>query len=268
MTVVDTADIANSTLDTQHPATRGRIAEFVNALSHNRTNEWAEQNYRPTILALVKELGARRVLEIGGGRWPLLSKDEILSANIDYIVNDISENELALAPDHVKKTCFNVAQPSLQGLEHLFGTVDLIFSYNVFEHVADVHQAYRNIRLLLAPGGVCLNYHPVLFSPPFVVNWLLPETLSSKLLRLFFPHRNADEVPKHPALYDHCIVSERERAALQSVGFSGAWQIPFWYHDYFKRIPGIYQLDRALTTLADRNNWTQLASYSYTIVEK
>jgi SAM-dependent methyltransferase len=239
------------------------LSEFVTALTRKRSSDWAWSHYKETIKDLVAMLGARHVMEIGGGRWPLFSKDEILFANIRYVVSDIMEKELALAPAHVEKICFDIAQHAKIQHNEVY---DLMFSQMVFEHVADTYQAYRNIYLLLAPGGVCLNFHPVLYSPPFVINKVLPEWVSSRVLRTFFPNRKPDEVPKHPAKYDHCKISTREQDALRSIGFSKVWQVPFWYHDYFKKFPGLYHLDLAAAKLADRNNWTAFASYCYTLV--
>jgi hypothetical protein len=34
------------------------------------------------------------------------------------------------------------------------------------------------------------------------------------------------------------------------------------------KIPGVYQLDHAAAAMADRNNWTGFASFSYTLVAK
>ena len=187
---------------------------------------------------------------------------------ISYAVNDISESELALAPLYVEKVCFDISKPIGEELQPLLGTVDLMFSYNVFEHVSDATRAYQNIYALLAPGGVCLNFHPVLYSAPFVVNLLLPEDLSSKLLRLFFPNCRPDEVPKHPARYDLCVIRKSICSRLKAIGYRDVWQVPFWYHDYFKKIPGAYHLDHAVAAMADRNDWTGFASYSYTLLAK
>jgi hypothetical protein len=143
-----------------------------------------------------------------------------------------------------------------------------MFSQMVFEHVSDSYQAYRNIYRLLSPGGVCLNFHPVLYSLPFVVNWMLPEQLSARLLHFFFPYRGPDKVPKHPAKYDHCWVSRSEQERLRSIGFRNVSQVPFWYHNYFRNIPGLYQADTTITKFAERKNWTALASFCYTCVMK
>jgi hypothetical protein len=97
---------------------------------------------------------------------------------------------------------------------------------------------------------------------------MLPERLSGRLLHLFFPYRSPNEVPKHPAKYDHCWVSKREQERLRSIGFRNVTQVPFWYHDYFEKIPGLYQADTTLARIAERNNWTAFASFCYTCVMK
>ncbi len=245
-----------------------RLHAFVAELSANRWSDWAWERYKDTLWRLLALVDARRMLEIGGGRWPCFSPEEIAGSGVRYVVNDVSEGELALGPPQFDKACFDIAQPIDDRHQPLMGTIDLMFSKMVFEHVADAMVAYRNIHRLLAPGGVCLNFHPVLYSPPFVVNRLLPESASSRVLRLFFPNRTPDEVPKYPAHYDLCVVSRSVRNRLREVGFRGVWQAPFWRHDYFERLPALHRLDRAGAELAERNDWTRFASYCYTIVAK
>ncbi len=242
------------------------LHSFVDELRKKTSSEWAWEHYKETIGALVSITRARNVLEIGGGRWPLLSTSE--ACDIRYLVNDISESELELAPPYVDKVCFDIAKPLSDNHRPLLGTVNVMFSQMVFEHVTDAMQAYRNIHALLAPGGVCLNFHPVLYAAPFVVNWLLPEKISREVLRLFFPNRRPDEVPKHPAWYDMCVISDSNQRKLASIGFKRVWQVPFWHHDYFKKIPGVYHVDHAVALLAERKEWPKFASYSYTMVSK
>ena len=220
------------------------LLSFIDELKQKRSGDWAWKHYKDTVWKLISLIKARRVLEIGGGRWPLFSTDEITGAGISYVVNDISESELALAPPYFEKACFDIAKLIGEGDEAqaLLGTVDLMFSQMVFEHVSDAMRAYQNIYALLAPGGVCINFHPVLYSIPFVVNWLLPETLSSRLLRFFSPNRRPDEVPKHPARYDLCVIRKSIRNRLSAIGYRGVWQVPFWHHGYFTEIPCVYQL--------------------------
>ena len=166
---------------------------FIDELKQKRSSDWAWKHYKDTIWKLLTLIKARRMLEIGGGRWPLFSTEEISQAGISYVVNDISESELALAPPYFEKVCFDIAKPIGEEHKALLGTVNMMFSQMVFEHVSDAMRAYQNIYALLAPGGVCLNFHPVLYSVPFVVNWVMPEFVSGRLLRLFFPNRRPDE---------------------------------------------------------------------------
>jgi SAM-dependent methyltransferase len=244
------------------------LDQFVDQLKQKRSSDWAWDNYKDTIWELVSLTKAQTMLEIGGGRWPRFSVDEIRQAGISYIVNDISESELALAPPEFDKLCFDIAKPLDEKRQSMPGGVDVMFSQMVFEHVSDASRAYQNIYSLLAPGGVCLNFHPVLYSVPFVVNWLMPEAMSSRLLRLFFPNRRPDEVPKHPAHYDLCVISDSIRSQLKAIGFRRVWQVPFWHHGYFTKIPGVYQLDHAAASMAERNDWAKFASFSYTLVVK
>jgi len=260
--------MSNTLVDVNPAPDAKALAQFLAGVAQHRSSEWAWQHYKSTIQNLIAVLNARTILEIGGGRWPLLDGDEIRSKGIRYVVNDISSSELALAPPYVEKVCFDISQETASDSDHLAGKIDLMFSKMVFEHVSDSHQAYRNIYRLLSPGGVCLNFHPVLYSLPFVVNWMLPEQLSARLLHLFFPYRSPDKVPKHPAKYDHCWVSKGEQEELRSIGFRSVYQVPFWHHDYFQKIPGLYHADATLARVAERNNWTGLASFCYTCVMK
>lgn len=229
---------------------------------------WAETHFKAHVRRLIQTQRAHSVMEIGGGRSPMFDEDEIASMGVRYVINDISERELRLAPEYVGKVCFDIAEPDDRKIPDHGGQYEIVFSRMVFEHVRDTRQAYRNIHRLLMPGGAGLNFHPVLYCPPFVLNMLLPEKLSRSILKFFVPIRTDVGVPKFPAWYDRCRVSARVRKEIRSIGFRDVWQIPFFYHSYFKNVPGLYEADRALSRRAERNNWNLLASYCYTVVFK
>jgi len=207
-------------------------------------------------------------MEIGGGRFPLFNLAEIAPYDVEYIINDVSPSELARAPSEVRKVCFDIASTNILDIDGLTDTIDLIFSKMVFEHVSDSLQDYRNIYKILAQDGICLNFHPVLFSLPFLINYLAPTGPAERLLRKLSPKRNHNEEPKFPARYDCCRVSKCLRNTLQSIGFRQVWQLPFWFHEYFVQFPGLQQCDWMMNKIAERGNWTVLASYCYTIVVK
>lgn len=231
----------------------------------DNASSWAWENYKNFIFDMLDNRGSQAILEIGGGRFPLFSQSELSDYNICYTVNDISIDELERAPEWVNKAHFDIAGKVPE--EHL-SKFDLMFSKMVFEHIKDTTEAYTNIYKLLKKGGICINFHPTLFSPPFVINLLLPEFLSEKLLAFFFRNRNKSEVPKFPAYYDCCFSTESNRLRIESIGFSKVEIIPFYGHEYFKKIPILRELDRAFSVYAKNKDFRPLSSYAFTIVEK
>lgn len=244
------------------------LSEYVGSLSQHRSSEWAWRHYKDVILDLLRIRGARRIMEIGGGRFPLFDQIEIAPFDVEYIVNDISASELACAPSDMATVCFDIADAYAAEIDMVAGTIDLTFSKMVIEHLSDALQAYRNIYKVLRDGGICLNFHPLLFSPPFLVNYLVPTASAERLLRKFSPKRNYNEEPKFPARYDCCRISKILQNKLRSIGYRHVWQLPFWFHEYFAKFPGLRQCDLVVNKLAERGNWTALASYCYTIVVK
>jgi ubiquinone/menaquinone biosynthesis C-methylase UbiE len=244
------------------------LSKYVQVLAEHRSSEWAWRHYKDVLADLLRIRNAKRIMEIGAGRFPLFDRAEVAHLDIEYIANDVDPSELAQAPSEISKACFDISTTNATELGTLSGTIDLTFSKMVFEHLSDTSQAYRNIYRLLSPSGICLNFHPVLFSPPFLINYLAPTGASERLLQRFSPKRNRDEEPKFPAMYDCCWVRESFRNTLRDIGYRYVWQLPFWFHGYFVKFPGLQQCDWLINKIAERANWTTLASYCYTIVVK
>jgi SAM-dependent methyltransferase len=244
------------------------LSDYVDVLAAHRSSEWAWRHYKDVLTDLLRIRDARCMLEIGAGRFPLFDRAEIACLDVDYIANDVDPSELARTPDEVGKACFDISTTNTNEVDALCDTVDLTFSKMVFEHLPDAQQAYRNIYKILSPGGICLNFHPVLFSLPFLINYLIPTATAEQLLKKFSPKRNSNEHPKFPAKYDRCWVSKSMRDNLRSIGFREVWQLPFWFHEYFVKFPGLQQFDLVINKIAERANWTTLASYCYTIAVK
>lgn len=230
----------------------------------SRESQWASDHYKSTLQKLVQNDERKSLLEIGGGRHPLFTPEEIMQLGIRYTVNDISAAELERIPEIYNKACFDISATIPEQHEHH----DLIFSRMVFEHVKDVEQAYQNVYQLLSKGGICINFHPTLYSPPFVLNQLLPERFSRKILAAFFKGRNDDHYPKFPAYYHWCYSTEKVAQKLRGIGFKEVHIAPFYGHSYFQKIPIIRTLDDKLSQWANRKDIRLLSSYAFTIVKK
>jgi SAM-dependent methyltransferase len=210
--------------------------------------------------------GLVRLIEIGGGRDPLLTPREARAAGVAYTTNDISERELSLGPAEFAKARFDVAG-EVDATQH--EAYDLVISRMVMEHVRGAPRAWANIAGLLAPGGVALAFHPTLYAPPFVINWLAPEALTGPVLRVFFDDRNDSKQPKFPARYELCTTNPAKvESALRAAGFREALSVPFWGDRYFRHIPGIRTANDALSALAEARDWRWLTSYAYTTGRK
>lgn len=228
--------------------------------------EWAWQHYEDTVRHLIETFRCRDVLEIGGGRFPLFDRETARSLGIALAINDISQAELDRAPDSLHKVCFDIAGPAVPREEE--GHYDLIVSRMVMEHVQDAQRTYRNMCALLRPGGVVLNFHPVLYAPPFVINHLLPEAVARWLLRAFDASRTDDEVPKFPSRYSYCMISARTEAMIRAAGFADVVLLPFYGHGYFRAIPGLQAIDDRLTRWARAHDDRHFAAFCYALARR
>lgn len=237
----------------------GAIEIINEKLAGRRDSKSAFALYKPLLLGLSE---GKSVLEIGAGRAPLFSKAEISEHNIDYNANDISETELLAMLEPLPYFAFDASKSIPESLE---GKFDLIFSKMVQEHVSGTVEFYKNIARMLKPGGIVLNFHPVLYAFPFIVNRLLPEGLSDPLLYAIRKDRTRDRSPKFPALYDQCVISRAVRERLSSQGFSEIHQLPFYGHGYYRAFPIVRDVHDKFTRYAQKNDLTALATFSYTV---
>jgi SAM-dependent methyltransferase len=241
---------------------------FFERLAPAAHSQWAWDHYKETVEALAREFRLHRLIEIGGGRDPLFSPEEIASACVSFTINDISPEELRHAPPAFDKACFDVAGRG-EDLAEFTGRFDLVFSRMVFEHVHDARQAWTNTHRLLAPGGIAIAFVPTLYAIPYLVNMAIPEAVSRRIVRLLYAHRTDDEDPKFPAYYDWCYGDGRRLAPrLAAIGFREAKVVPFWYHEYFESIPVARQIDNLVNRIAAARDWRWLTSYAFIVARK
>lgn len=232
-----------------------------------RDAESGWRDLRPTILGLIDRMCARRILEIGAGRFPFLTFDETRTRGLELTVNDMLSCELELAPDAFAKRCFDIAGDLPVDAE--IGAFDFIFSRMVFEHVRDARKAWSNIYDLLAPGGVGFAYVPTLWSPPFVFNRLTPEALSAWILQRIDADRTEDRVPKFPAYYDLCRADSKAlEPKLKEIGFRELVVTPFFGTPYLPVVPVLKHIARVFDRAVDALDARTFASYAYIVVRK
>lgn len=233
-------------------------------IAPDKFHETAWSSYLPQLRELVSRYQAARILELGAGRWPSFRISDMPDTLASYTVNDISQSELDLAAPEYEKACFDVTGDVSQ----FAGQFDVVFSRSLAEHVKNGRALHRNVLELLRPGGVAFHMIPTLYAPAFVLNRLMPETLSRSILHFFFPRRRTD-APKFPAYYSWCYGnSAKMEKMLRSVGYGDVRIRNFYGTEYFESIPVVKQLAEAFSALAAKNDWSSVGSYAYIIAYK
>ena len=214
---------------------------------------------------LIEDYGAKRVLDIGGGARPTLPLDTIHWRDLECTVLDISPEELAKAPDGYQTVAADIASPKFEAE----GQYDLAFSKMLAEHVRDGRQFHRNVLDLLAPGGLAVHFFPTMYAPPFVVNRLIPEGLSSRMLDVLAP-RDKVRASKFPAYYQWCRgPSGRQIRRFEELGYEVVEYAGFYGHaGYYKKLGPLAALHERTVKRLLKNPKPSLTSYARVTLRK
>ena len=249
---------------------RDEPALLANAFAELRvqnSDEWGWDNYERVLRHLIVRSGARQLLEVGGGRTAKFTLDDLAQMGVELTVNDIAASELARLPAGYHTACFDVAGHLPDAIRR--SAYDLAFSQMVFEHVADGRQAWKNLHEVLAPGGIAIAFLPTLFTFPYVVNWLIPDSIGKRIAELLDRKRSDDTTPVFPARYSWAFSIERwMKPMLSDIGYREVMIVPFYGHRYYRHFPVIRDIHRWFTGVARRRDWRFFSSYMYVVVRK
>ena len=239
------------------------MATVSSQVSYRRSED-AWNGYVPFLKNLIETRGVRSICDIGGGANPLLPIEYIRQHLLDYTVLDISETELQKAPPCYHKIIADIAARDFSTAGKTF---DLVFSKMLAEHITNAPQFHANIRKILAPEGVAAHFFPTLYAIPFLMNRIIPESLSDRLLSVFAP-RDRFQRAKFPAYYQWCRgPTRRQFQRLASVGLAVVEYIGFFGHGgYYRRLPGIRQIHELATRMLMKFPNPCLTSYAFLVV--
>ena len=212
--------------------------------------------------AIAASPGVRTVCEVGGGRRPMLSLESVERCGLDYTVLDISSEQLALAPDGYRKVLADIGGPSPPEVPGM----DLVFSRMVAEHVRDARRFHRNVFALLAPGGLAVHAFPTLYSPPFVINRLVPEAIAGRLLEAVLRERRAF---KFPAYYRWCRgPTDRQRERFERLGYEVVAYRGFFGTRYLRNHRWLGEAERRAGTWMLEHPNPLLTSYAWVVLRR
>jgi SAM-dependent methyltransferase len=226
----------------------------------------AIEGFVPYLEGLIERTGARRVCDLGGGARPSLPLAAVERLGLEYVVLDISDDELAKTPPGYKTLQADIAGDHPPELE----PQDLVFSRMLAEHIAEPERFHANVRALLRDGGIAFHLFPTLYELPFLVNRLLPVRTSERfLLRLDPARRREGRKPKFPAYYRWCRGPHRRQLErFERLGYAIEEYVGFFGHDYLEKVKPFQRLEDMLAATLLRHPAPFLTSYAYVVLRR
>lgn len=227
-------------------------------------DEW--RAFDEYIHQLMVRNASRKVCDVGGGANPI-GVPATVADQVEYTLLDISESELAKAPESYRKVVADIAGTAKLGQ----GGFDLVFSKMLAEHVSDGRRLHANIFEMLAPGGMAVHLFPTLYAFPFLVNWMIPEALALSLLKKISPARMAaGRYDKFPAHYSWTFGPTRKQIErLESLGYEVVEYLGMFGHaGYYERVPPVRKLHMAQARWLVNHPIPALTSYARVTLRK
>lgn len=177
-----------------------------------------------------------RVLDVGGGRSPLISPKTVKDLRLHVVGLDISHQELLDAPEG----SYNEVVVGDVSDVPIPGKFDLILSKTVLEHVRDNRRAILNLTRAMGDGGIMAHYVPNRYAPFALINQLIGNKLARKVLNYIHPHRK--HIVGFQAYYNKCVPSQMKHLC-EDCGMEVVELTPYFTSDYFEFFTPIHMLD-------------------------
>jgi 2-polyprenyl-3-methyl-5-hydroxy-6-metoxy-1,4-benzoquinol methylase len=218
------------------------------------------------ITDIIQRFGSADVLEVGSGANPTLDTNSVSSRALRYTANDVSAVELDKADKVYDRWVSDLSTDPVPS--EMQGRFDLVFSRMVNEHVSDGQKYHANIHKLLRPGGISAHCFSTLYSLPFSVNRLVPESASNVLLNIFMP-RDACKLGKFRAHYSWSRgPSASMLKRFDSLGYDVLDYRGYFGHAYYCRIPALHRLEAMKARWLLSHPMAPLCSYGMLIARK
>jgi SAM-dependent methyltransferase len=218
---------------------------------------------------LIRRSAASDVLEVGAGANPVLSAEQVRRLGVSFVINDTDPGELDKAGPGYDRLVADFCDPVPPPAVGRSGPYDLVFSRMVHEHLTDARTFYANIFRLLRPGGLSAHCFSTLYALPMLVNRLVPDWLSDRLLEVFAP-RDREKKDKFPAHYDWGRgPTPRMMARFRSLGYEVVEYVGYFGHTYYaRRLPRLDALEKRKARLLTRHPIPYLTAYAHVVLRK
>jgi 2-polyprenyl-3-methyl-5-hydroxy-6-metoxy-1,4-benzoquinol methylase len=233
-------------------------------ISYSRSYE-AWQGYTDKLKKLIDKYSITNICEVGGGANPTLSLEYISTKKLNYTILDISKNELDKAPSSYNKVVADICSNDLVDSSEY----DLVFTKMLAEHIKNGELLHKNIFKMLSSGGIAFHFFPTLYSLPFLVNRLVPETIANHILNTIAP-RDRFRHEKFPAYYSWCRGPTRKQIKrFNNLNYEIVEYRGFFGHEgYYNKLPLLKYMSALIADYLVQHPTPQLTSYAYVILRK
>mgnify|MGYP000093579372 FL=1 len=228
-------------------------------------SEVLSRSYKQIIIDLIDADNSNNICDIGGGANPLLDEKIIRKIGLKYYILDISKKELEKAP-----ISYNKLNKDISSVEFdIKNQFDLVFSKMLAEHIKDAELFHFNVNKLLVKGGIAVHFFPTLYSLPFIVNKIIPEGFSMKLLNIISPRDNYQHA-KFPAYYKWCrgpyknSIERFIRSKYEILEYKGG----FGHRVYYKKLKIFEKLHDIKTNYLLKHPNPYFTSFALVILKK
>jgi SAM-dependent methyltransferase len=212
--------------------------------------------------ALLGRPGANVVLDVGGGRTWHFGDDYQANPKFHLIGVDVDGAELALNPRLDEAVTADICET----LGVPDGSVDLILCRAVVEHLHDTSAFLGNVERALRPGGAAAFVFANKWSPPMILNRIIPTRLAGKLLLWLVP--GTAGYGGFRAYYDKCSFSAFKRELLKR-GFEIEYEYASYYSSaYFQFFLPLHVASIALDLLRQSLSIRDLSQLNLFVVRK
>jgi SAM-dependent methyltransferase len=193
---------------------------------------------------MMNERDGLMVVDVGGGHTSPFAKRRT-QPNTFVLGMDILFEQVANNPDANAGLVCNVCT----SIPLKDATADLIVSRSVLEHLPDNAAFVAECHRTLKPGGRAIHVCPTRRAPFALINRIIPNSLTKKLIKTFFPQW-ADECG-FPTFYDHCSYPELPRLHERNGLMIEELHLRYYQSIYFKPFLPIY----LISVLYDLTLW-------------
>ena len=239
----------------------------VNLASEDEDQIYAVVDGRPVfradhqasvLLSKVAWFSGSRVLDYGCAKAPTLKKVLSIHPEIEAFLFDVTDKYVPFWNRFPKRPFWSVHQPD----PAWFGTLDIVLSFYVLEHVSDLHATLANVKSLLKPGGLFYFVVPNVYSnaADFVVadhiNHFSPGSLHALLKTEGFGHIDVDAVAHDAAfvvtarLPIGTDIEEETRYLEVADTFSAAREMAHFWRDMSQRVGDFETATKATDVIA------------------